>query len=237
MLSKVLECEANTSNVAKYLELGVEPVRFEIMKKKILFLQYILKQEKNSMVFQVFQATCDNPINNDFVKICKKYLDILEINLSFKEIEEMSNWTFKKLVKEQTKKAAFKYLMEKKNQPNKQTKISQIFYDKLESQSYLIGGNKNSKISKIIFQARTKTIDLKAYKSWKYDDDLCVGCNERTETIDEILSCDTYSEKNKQNRIAKYDWLFGISDSDKHEVGLMLLKRLRKREKLLEAVT
>ena len=73
------------------------------------------------MVFQVFQATCDNPINNDFVKICKKYLDILEIKLSFKDIEEMSNWTFKKLVKEQTKKAAFKYLMEKKNQPNKLT--------------------------------------------------------------------------------------------------------------------
>ena len=66
------------------------------------------------MVLQVFQATCDNPINNDFVKICKKYLNILEINLSFKEIDEMSNWTFKKLVKEQTKKAAFKDLMEKK---------------------------------------------------------------------------------------------------------------------------
>ena len=101
----------------------------------------------------------------------------------------------------------------------------------------MISGNKNSKISKIIFQARTKSIDLKAYKSWKYDDELCVGCNKRTETIDEILSCDTYSEKNKQNRIVKYDWLFGISDSDKHEVGLMLLKRLRKREKLLEAIT
>ena len=57
LLSKVLECESNTSNIANYLELGVQPVRFKIMKRKIIFLQYILKQEKKSMISQVFEAT------------------------------------------------------------------------------------------------------------------------------------------------------------------------------------
>jgi hypothetical protein len=42
LLSKILESEANTSNVFKYLELGIYPVRFEIIKRKIIFLQYIL---------------------------------------------------------------------------------------------------------------------------------------------------------------------------------------------------
>ena len=56
LLSKILGCDSNTSNVFKYLELGIYPVRFEIMKRKVLFLQYILKQEDSSMVSKVFQA-------------------------------------------------------------------------------------------------------------------------------------------------------------------------------------
>ena len=51
LLNKILECDSNTSNVFKYLELGIYPVRFEIMKRKIVFLQYILKQKKDSMIF------------------------------------------------------------------------------------------------------------------------------------------------------------------------------------------
>ena len=87
----------------KYLELGVYPIRYELMKRKILYLQYILKQDKSSMIFQVLNATSDNPIKNDFVQTCKTYLDELDIKLSFQEIEAMSQWTFKKLVKEKTK--------------------------------------------------------------------------------------------------------------------------------------
>lgn len=50
LLSRILESEANTSNAMKYMELGLYPIRFELMKRKTIFLQYILKQEKSSMV-------------------------------------------------------------------------------------------------------------------------------------------------------------------------------------------
>ena len=89
LLSKILECDANTSNAMKYLELGVYPIRYELMKRKIIYLQYILKQDKSSMIFQVLNATSDNPIKNDFVQTCKTYLDELDIKLSFQEIETM----------------------------------------------------------------------------------------------------------------------------------------------------
>ena len=35
LLSKILECNSNTSNTFKYLELGIFPIRFEVMKRKI----------------------------------------------------------------------------------------------------------------------------------------------------------------------------------------------------------
>ena len=65
------------------------------MKRTILFLQYILKEEKSSMIYQVLKATIDNPTKNDFVKICIEYMDVLDIKMSFKDVEKMSTLYFK----------------------------------------------------------------------------------------------------------------------------------------------
>ena len=112
-MSKILDSAANTSNAFKYLELGIYPVRFEIMKRKLLYLQYLLQQEKTSMIHQVLKATIDNPIKNDFVQTCQKYLDYLNIDLTFEQIAKMSKWKMKKLVNEKVSKAGFRYLLEK----------------------------------------------------------------------------------------------------------------------------
>ena len=93
----------------KYLELGIYPLRFELMKRSVLFLRYILQQETESMIFQVFKAMQDNPMNNDFLTTCTKYLDKLEIKLSLQEIGKMSKYSFKKLVKCKTEAMAFSY--------------------------------------------------------------------------------------------------------------------------------
>ena len=74
LLSKIMGCDANTSNIFKYLELGICPVRFEIKKRKILFLHYLLQEDHSSMVYKVLQATIKNPIKNYFVQACEKYL-------------------------------------------------------------------------------------------------------------------------------------------------------------------
>ena len=59
------------------------------------------------MVYMVFQATCKNPIKNDFVNTFEKYLQTLGIVLTFEEIREMSTFTFKKIVREKVKLAVF----------------------------------------------------------------------------------------------------------------------------------
>ena len=95
LLSKLTESEANTSNTFKYLELGVMPLSFEIMERKILYLQYILKQEKSAMLYKVFEATREKPLKNDFVQTCEIYLKTLNLKLTFSEFEQMGNWKFK----------------------------------------------------------------------------------------------------------------------------------------------
>ena len=98
----------------KYLELGLYPIRIELMNRSCIFLQYFLKQDNSSMIYQVLKTMWENPIRNNFVKTCKKYLDVLDISLSIQEIEDMSVWSFKKLVKEKNEIAGFKYLISEK---------------------------------------------------------------------------------------------------------------------------
>ena len=126
------------------------------------------------MVFKVLEATSENPIKNDFVQVCQRYLKTLNIELSFNEIEKISNLRFKNLVKEKVKSAAFEYLI---TQQKKQTKILHIQYKSLTIQEYLLGGNKNTSVATFIFKARSQTLDIKMQKKWKYEDKLCIGCN------------------------------------------------------------
>ena len=71
---------------AKYLELGAVPIHFQIMKRKLGFLQYILKQNKNSMIYKILQKTSESSVKNDFVYTCKKYSKTLNLEMTFEEI-------------------------------------------------------------------------------------------------------------------------------------------------------
>ena len=230
LLSRILDADANTSNPFKYLELGIYPIRFEIIKRKLIFLQYMLKQEKTSMIYEVFQTTCDSPTKNDFVKTCEAYLNKLEIKQTFSEIEKMSKWEFKKLVKENTHIAAFKYLVREKN---KQTKIMHIQYQDLEMQSYLMDGNKDVKTAKFIFKARVQSLDIKCQEKWKYSDNICIGCNIREETGEEILNCSFLGE-DKFEKPLYYDMFYQKSVSDMILVAKAMMMKLKIRKEIIE---
>ena len=235
LLSKILECNSNTSNTFKYLELGIFPIRFEVMKRKIIYLQYLLKQDENSMINRVLKAICDKPEKNDFVENCRKYLKILDINMSFEEIKNTSNWTFKKLVKAKTTEAGFRYLLTEKN---KQSKISHIEYKNLKIQRYLFGENNDMEMAKFIFKARSKTLDIKSQRKWKYEDQNCVGCNVKIENENEILFCTGFGNPAKDTNWTKtlsYNWFYEGSVSDMVQIGKIVKNRLKVRQDILES--
>ena len=130
-------------------------------------------------------------------------------------------------MKENTKQAGLKYLLLEKA---KQSKISHMNYTNLEIQEYLVVGTCNKNICKLIFKARSKTLDIKLQNKWKYENMLCIGCNTNEESGEEILSC-KYLEESGEIRIMSYDWFFKSSVCDIVEVGINLSKRLKRRKK------
>ena len=231
LLARILECDGNSSNTFKYLELGVVPIRFEIMKRKLLFLQYILKQNKESMMYRIFKAIEENPVKNDFVFTCKKYLETLKMNTTFEQLENLSKFQFKKILKERIQQEALVYL---KIQQMKQEKIKNIGYNQLKMQDYLAEGDRNILVSKMVYRARGMTLDIKMQKRWKYDDLLCEGCHENFETGEEILKCEELGRNDQQ---VDYSWVYSEIVTKKILVGKALVQKLKKRKQLREGVT
>jgi hypothetical protein len=231
LLSNILDCDSNTSNAIKYLDLGVLPIRYEIMKRKLAFLQYILLQDKGSMIYQVLKATIEDASKNDFVQTCKKYMSELDINISFEQIASMSKPAFKKLLKEKAKLAAFKYLMQEKS---KQSKILDIDYAKLEIQEYLLRGDRSVSVPKFIFKARSKTLDLKIQKKWKYEDLLCSGCHENEESGEEIFSCKYFGENEEK---ITYTWFYSGKLDEQVSAAKVMMRKMKIRKSLRDGIT
>ena len=101
--------------------------------------------------------------------------------------------------------------------------------------TFLLDGNNNTEISKLIFKARGRNLNIKEHKRWKYEDDLCVGCKMNSESENELLSCPGFCESNEtNNEEISYSLVFGDNVSEMIKVAKVIRKRLKVREKLME---
>ena len=55
------------------------------------FLQYILLENKPSLISRFFQAQLDNPIQVDLITNIKQILQNLELEISFEKMHEIPN--------------------------------------------------------------------------------------------------------------------------------------------------
>ena len=65
LLRRILKTGSKTPIPALYLELGVEPIRFILKRKRLMFLHHILNCEDDRLISQVFWAQEKNPVKND----------------------------------------------------------------------------------------------------------------------------------------------------------------------------
>ena len=56
LLRRLFDVPISTSKPSLYLELGLIPIRYIIKTRRIMFLQYILKQDKEETISKIFWA-------------------------------------------------------------------------------------------------------------------------------------------------------------------------------------
>ena len=121
-----------------YLEMGIFPLRFTVMTRRLLFLHYILTEDKKSLIYRFLQAQVKNPSKNDWYLTIKEDLEFLEIFLDFDDIKSLPEQSFKKFVNEQVEEKAFQYLEQLKA---KHSKVDHIKHNGFNMQEYFLPEN------------------------------------------------------------------------------------------------
>ena len=66
------------------------PARYEAKRMSLLFLKYILNKNPESLINKFLMLQFQNPTRGDWASSCVKDLEDLKIDLSLKDIENMS---------------------------------------------------------------------------------------------------------------------------------------------------
>ena len=115
---KVLD--ASASKAFMMLELGTIPVRFVIMKRRLQFVHYILQENRDTMLRQVYYTLKEDSRNEDFVALIECDKKTLNIEITDEDITNVSKHSWKKFLSEKkTKEAAFVYLMQENSSKEK----------------------------------------------------------------------------------------------------------------------
>ena len=80
---KVLSTKGNPSKVFMMLELGIVPIRFVLMKKRMQFLHYLLNEDQESMIRRVFETLKADSQKGDF--IFQTNSDKIALNIDFSD--------------------------------------------------------------------------------------------------------------------------------------------------------
>ena len=99
LLRRVLEVGSCCPKEMLYLETGATPIRFTIMQRRLMFLHYILNEEKSSLISKCFEAQKRNPCRNDWIISIYEDLVELDIGLSFEDIQNLSKYQFQKFLR------------------------------------------------------------------------------------------------------------------------------------------
>ena len=235
LLRKVLECPISTPREMLYLELGVSPIRNIIRSRRLIFLQYILQEEKNSLIYKFLKAQMDNSVTNDWCLTVAQDMEVFKLGVQVEEIETMSEAKFKALVKEKEKEATLEYLNSEKISKN-HTKVMHIMHSELAMQDYLKPNTSTIEESKFTFLARSRMLDVRNNFKGQYThtDTLCpLGCLDE-DTQQHLLVCDELNETHSVvSEVPVYEHLFCDTLEKKLNIARILKSQLKKRKKLL----
>ena len=208
------------------------------MSRRLMFLHYMLNQDSKSLIHQFIQAQIKDTAKNDWIHTVMEDLEDLEIGLDFETIKELSKESFKIFVDKQLETLALDYLNKIKA---KHSKVNHIIHKNLRMQNYLVASKQeNTKLSKFIFHARSRMLDVKEnfrnrYMNTKTTRNCPLDCTE-LDTQEHLLWCDKIESQDMLSHSykPKYEDLYGEDCEKQRKISLILMEKITKRKQLIE---
>ena len=227
-MKEILETPVSTPKEMLYLEMGVIPIRYIIKMRRLNFLQYILHEDKNSLVHSCLTAQLENPSPGDWGLSCLKDLEELDIKWNISDIENMSKSSFRNIVRKKTAARTLDYLNEVKG---RHSKVLHIPHMKLKLQEYLETRNLSVQETKFLFALRSRMINVKVNYREKHIDMLCPCCKMEDDSQEHLLSCSGIKADGiLASSVPVYQDLFGNNIEKQVNLARILKKRFEQRK-------
>ena len=207
-----------------YLESGEYPARFEVKRMKLLFLKYILTQDKSSTIYKFLQLQLQQPRRGEWASTCLENLKELEISLSLEDITKIKLSEYKQILKQQIQKVSLKYLL-----GIRKIKGSQIEYKSMQMSDYLLPNLyiQSNEDKKLLYALRNQMFQLNE-DSFQNKNKLCL-CGKEEENITNLYNCQLLNT----NKIKyPYEKIYNGTCFEQSEIIKRIKLSLSNREKL-----
>ena len=191
-LKRILHAPQSTPNIAVMMELGVKPIINEIHIRQLNYLHHIINMEESDPVKLVY----NQQKIFEFEKTWYREVKVLLQKYDLGEDEEEIKKTDKLAWKAKVSKHVCAVVVQELNEGGNNGKITSCFLPitKLEVKKYMKMMSPNS--ARLMFKIRSKIVDLRGTRKYKYKDPSCRLCGDSVEDIDHVLnSCMHISRK------------------------------------------
>ena len=224
LLRRILSAHSKTAIPALYLELGCVPIRFLVMQRRIGFLHYILNEDSESLIREVFDAQLAHPLKGDWCGQVKGDLEKLGLDVSLETLARWSEKELKSHLKSAVNCEAYKFLSDSKQD---KSKIRDLKYSDLQLQPYLRAGRTTTIQEKChIFKSRTRMLDLRANFKVGQVDLRCTKCDTgEEETQPHLLTCPGLSDTSVVTVVPEYEQLLDQDPDRVEKLGRILQQK------------
>ena len=98
----MLELPSKTPTKMLYFLTGSVPIRFQIQRRRLVYLHHILNEDQESLLRTFFEHQLETRTNKDWATRIIKDLNEFGIDISMEEIRNTPNKTWKKSIKDHT---------------------------------------------------------------------------------------------------------------------------------------
>ena len=218
---------------ALYLESGQVPIRYIMAVRRILFLQTILHRDENELIKKVYMAQKEDPINGDFCQLVQKDCQLIDCQLGDNQIEAMTKYDLKTLVKKMAKQAAFSRLLSIKETKTKMDNIS--YENNFNCQPYMHTLTRAQ--SSLLLALRTRTVrGIRSDYGDMFPDKQCPlpGCSE-PDSLPHTLACQVLVGTDRELSLVQYGDVFSNSVPVQQQAVARFEELLQTRERILES--
>ena len=208
------------------------PLRDMIRQRRLNFLKYILDQEAESVIFKVFEKQCEKRTKKDWVTTILADLELIDLDVTFADIQEMNKLKWKNMVKQCMKEKSLQQLEIKKQT---HSKVRNLKHLKLETQPYFLPNDQiiSKEEIQLIFKIRSRVTNVKMNFKGLYDSFECEVCQLDDETQKHVYECTKIweSKGSYDEQIPKYENIMTGNVKEKLQVARILKENLEIYEK------